>query len=81
MPGGTEPVSLGQWCWPRETASSARATGKAPLGPWGGGRRPEPGTLSPTDTAESPGNEGEEGSRFQSVLFLYFIKKSCDLQE
>lgn len=57
-PGETEPASLGLWCWPRERASSGLATGRAPPGPWGGGRRQAPGTLSPTDTAESPGDGG-----------------------
>lgn len=58
MPGETAPASLGRWCWPRERASSARATGRAPPGPWGGGRRQAPGTPSPTDTADTPGQGG-----------------------
>ncbi len=65
MPGETERASLDLWCWPRERASSGRATRRAPPEPWGGDRRQAPGTPSPTDTAESPGGGGVcvQGSR------------------
>lgn len=52
--GETGSASLGLSCWPRERASSGPATGKAPPGPLGGGRRQAPGTPSPKDTVESP---------------------------
>lgn len=54
MPAETESASPGQWCWPREKASSGLATGRAPPGPWDGGRRQAPGTPSPIDTEDSP---------------------------
>lgn len=71
-PAETEPASLGLWCWPRERASSGLATGRAPPGPWGGGRRQALGTPSPTDTAESPEDGGRKGhsERKPGVIYL-----------
>jgi len=78
MPGGTESASLGQWCWPRERASSGLATGRVPPVPWGDGRRQAPGTPSPTDTAESPEYgwrmfRGAGGYGVRNVLFLCWV--------
>lgn len=58
-------------------ASSARATGRAPPGPWGDGRRPAPGTPSPIDTAETPEMEAcvQRSRRYIKSGILRFEEK------